>query len=377
MGIKVTLRQKKLKDGKLSLYLDFYPSIINHKGKKTRREFLKMSILEKPKNQLEKNHNKETLKIAEAIANRRRTELNKPEVYNAFEREQLEKKKKGEANFIDFMRKVADRRTGSNYQNWISSINYLVAFTNGELKFKDINETFAEDYKHFLLTTNSLKRKGTKLSHNSALSYFTKFKTALKQAYKEDVISTDINSRITNIKEKETQRNYLTIEELNALVKTNCENEELRKVALFSALTGLRFSDVSNLTWKNVESSNNEHLITFIQEKTEAVEYLPISEQAYSLLGERKENEEKVFNIKYSAYMNRQLKNWLESAKITKKITFHCFRHTYATLQLANGSDLATISEMLGHKNIKTTQIYAKIVSESKRKTTTKINLDL
>lgn len=75
--------------------------------------------------------------------------------------------------------------------------------------------------------------------------------------------------------------------------------------------------------------------------------------------------------------MNRQLKNWLESAKITKKITFHCFRHTYATLQLANGSDLATISEMLGHKNIKTTQIYAKIVSESKRKTTTKINLDL
>ena len=62
MGIKVTLRQKKLKDGKLSLYLDFYPPIINDKGKKTRREFLKMSILEKPKTQLEKHEKKETLK---------------------------------------------------------------------------------------------------------------------------------------------------------------------------------------------------------------------------------------------------------------------------------------------------------------------------
>ena len=378
MTISVNLRKKKINKGKLSLYLDFYPPIINSKGNKTRREFLGLSIFENPKGQIEKTHNSNTLQIAESIATKRSTEYNKPEIYNDIEKAQLDKKEKESQSFIDYMKKVSDRKTGSNYQNWVSAIMYLEHFTKGELKFKDITITFAEDYKHFLLTTNSLKRKGTKLSQNTALSYFTKFKTALKQAFIDEILSTDINSRIKNIKEKETNRTYLTIEELNNLAKTDCKNDLLKRASIFSALTGLRFSDVKNLSWSNVVETKNEYSINFTQQKTKGAEYLPISEQAFNLLGERQNYSEKVFKgLKYSAYLNRQLTEWLKDAEITKEITFHSFRHTYATLQLANGSDIYTISQMLGHKNLKTTQIYTKIVNELKTKTTNKIILDL
>ncbi|WP_245895588.1 tyrosine-type recombinase/integrase [Flavobacterium album] len=66
---------------------------------------------------------------------------------------------------------------------------------------------------------------------------------------------------------------------------------------------------------------------------------------------------------------------WVQAAGITKHITFHCFRHTYATLQIAGGTDLLTVSKMLGHKSVKTTQIYAKVVDQRKREATDKINL--
>lgn len=377
MAIKVTLRKKPLKNGKLSLYLDFYPPIIRN-GKSTRREFLGLSIYENPKGQIEKQNNKNIEAIAEEIATKRSIELNRPEIYNDMEKAQLEKKNKESQNFIDYIKKIADRRHGSNYQNWISAIMYLEHYTNGKLLFKDITLTFAEDYKHFLLNTNSLKRKDSKLSQNTALSYFTKFKTALKQAFIDEILSTDINSRIKNIKEQETNRTYLTIEELNKLANTECKNDLLKRASIFSALTGLRFSDVKNLCWKNVYITNDEYYINFIQKKTEGVEYSPISEQAFTLLGERQNDSEKVFNgLKYSAYLNKQLTDWLKDAEITKDITFHSFRHTYATLQLANGTDLFTISKMLGHKNLKTTQIYAKIVNESKKQTTNKIILEL
>ena len=377
MAIKVTLRKKPLKNGKLSLYLDFYPPIIRN-GKSTRREFLGLSIYENPKGQIEKQLNKNTEGIAENIATKRSIELNRPEIYNDMEKAQLEKKNKESQNFIDYIKKIADRRHGSNYQNWISAIMYLEHYTNGKLLFKDITLTFAEDYKHFLLTTNSLKRKETKLSQNTALSYFTKFKTALKQAFIDEILSTDINSRIKNIKEQETNRTYLTIEELNKLANTECKNDLLKRASIFSALTGLRFSDVKNLSWKNVYKTNDEYYINFIQKKTEGVEYSPISKQAFNVLGERQNDSEKVFSgLKYSAYLNKQLADWIKDAEIKKDITFHSFRHTYATLQLANGTDIVTISGMLGHKNLKTTQIYAKIVSESKKETTNKIILDL
>lgn len=385
MATKVSLRQKKISKGRKSLYLDFYPPIPHPKtGKPTRREFLGLYIFEKPKTPIDKQHNTETLKIGESIRQKRENFLNKPEIYSEYEKEQLRKKELGEQCFIEYFTKLANKRKASNHDNWVSALNYLNAFTNGSLKFADLNQKFLEDFKEYLLTTKSNKSNKTTLSQNSAVSYFNKVKAALKQAYKDGILQTDLNAKISPIKEAETRREYLTLDELNKLVKTDCNNPLLKRAALFSALTGLRFSDIQKMTWGELEYINGQgYFLNFNQKKTKGVEVLPISEQAYSFT-EGAENpkdmpqDKNVFEgLKYSAYQNKHLFQWIGAAGITKDITFHCFRHTFATLQLFNGTDIYTVSKMLGHKDLKTTQIYAKIVDEAKRTAANKIKLDL
>ncbi len=378
--IKVTLRRKKISKGRQSLYLDFYPAIPHPEtGKPTRREFLGLYIFEKPKTPIDKQHNTETLQIGESIRQKRENFLNKPEIYSEYEKEQLRKKELGEQCFIEYFRKLANKRKASNHDNWVSALNYIEAFTNGKLKFADLNEKFLEDFKEYLLTNKSKKSDKTTLSQNSAVSYFNKVKAALKQAYKDGILQTDLNAKINPIKVAEIRREYLTIEELNKLLKTPCNNDLLKRAALFSALTGLRFSDIQKMVWSELEYIEGQgYFLNFSQKKTKGVEFLPISEQAFKLLGERKEPTAKIFEgLKYSAYHNKQLFQWIRAAEITKDITFHCFRHTFATLQLFNGTDIYTVSKMLGHKDLKTTQIYAKVVDDTKRKAADKIKLDM
>jgi integrase len=152
----------------------------------------------------------------------------------------------------------------------------------------------------------------------------------------------------------------------------------MKRAALFSALTGLRFSDIQKLVWKEIEYiEGNGYFIKFKQQKTKGIEMMPISDQAYLILGESQEPKRKVFDgLEYSAYHNKHLYKWIKDAGITKDITFHCFRHSYATLQLSKGTDIYTVSKMLGHRELKTTQIYAKIIDQTKRDAADKIKLD-
>ena len=252
------------------------------------------------------------------------------------------------------------------------------------MKFSDINEKLLEEFKEHLLTTKSRKSDKTTLAQNSAVSYFNKVKAALKQAYKDDILQYDLNAKVASIKTAETRRDFLTIEELNKLASTHCNNDLMKRSALFSAITGLRFSDIQKMTWGELEYTNNQgYILNFSQKKTKGIEVMPISEQAYSFTEGSKNPKDmpqtsKVFEgLKYSAYHNKYLFQWIGAAGITKDITFHCFRHTFATLQLFNGTDIYTVSKMLGHKDLKTTQIYAKIVDSAKREAADKIKLDM
>jgi integrase len=416
MAIKVKLRQKLVSKGRKSFYLDFYPAVkLSGSDKETRREFLglfvdidktefKKELKEieakelkskdelskatikskellktlKPLTTIQKTANKETLQLAEQIKQKRDNELNKPEIYTEFELELLKAKEKEELSFIAYYEQLMEERTGKNYAVWQSAYNYLIDFTKGSLKFGDLDEKFCEDYKKFLLTSKSKRSSKSSLSQNSALSYFNKFKATLKQAYKDKLLSENLNAFIKPIEQADTQRVFLSLDEVNLLVKTDCDNPILKRASLFSALTGLRFSDIEKLTWEEiVVNKESGYEIRFQQKKVKRFEYLPISEQAYSLLGEQGEPQQKVFDgLKYSAHQNKILLKWCMSAGITKHLTFHCFRHTYATLQLNSGTDIFTVSKMLGHKDLKTTQIYAKVIDETKRATTNKITLD-
>ncbi|GAL82477.1 tyrosine type site-specific recombinase [Algibacter lectus] len=149
-------------------------------------------------------------------------------------------------------------------------------------------------------------------------------------------------------------------------------------MAIFSSLTGLRFIDIKNLTWEKIYQ--DKHLGNYVQlreQKTGNINNHPISESAYGILKLQESTTGIIFkDIKYSQIV-RPLKNWIEKAGINKKISFHNFRHSYATLQLANGTDIYTVSKLLGHKNISTTQIYTKVMDKNKVGAANRINLDL
>src|SRR5690606_3235488 len=153
-----------------------------------------------------------------------------------------------------------------------------------------------------------------------------------------------------------------------AVAKEECEIPILKTAFILSALTGLRWSDINKLVWSEVQHSKEMgNYLRFTQKKTQGSETLPISQQAYELLGERGKPEERVFtHLKYSAWYNLKLQQSVLKAGISKTITFHCARHTYATLQLTLGTDIYTVSKLLGHKNLKTTQIYTKVIDEKK-----------
>lgn len=136
-------------------------------------------------------------------------------------------------------------------------------------------------------------------------------------------------------------------------------------LAIFSALTGMRWSDINLMKWEDIIETPSGWVYKFRQAKTKGIEYLPISKQAISTLGERKKG--RVFEgLKYSAWMNLKLAQWAMRAGITRHITFHSARHTFATLQLSNGTDIYTVSKLLGHRELKTTQLYAEVIDQKK-----------
>ena len=233
-----------------------------------------------------------------------------------------------------------------------------------------------EDYRDYLIKAKSLRKNKKQLSRNTALSYYNKIKTTLKAAYKEDKLKKDINARIGSIKEMEFQRNFMTLEETRRLFATPCPNLMVRNISMFSVLTGVRYSDIAKLTWSELHYIENDgHYIIFRQKKTEEAVFIPISDEAFNVLGKRRGEDEKVFKGLNKWDIDHALPVWGALSGIRKHITFHCFRHTYATLQLTAGTDIFTISKMLGHKSVKTTQIYAKVIDEKKRDAANRISL--
>jgi len=375
MATKVKLRQRAISGNRQSLYLDFYPAIPHPEtGKPTRREFLELYLFDKPKNPFDKQSNKETLRLAEYKRAKRQIAI------QAGDYGFLNKKQKAETDFVQYFKQIVETKTGSNKNGWQTAFNYFEMFTGGKLTLSNLNENLCNDFREYLLTAKRQRGiQSEQITQSSARAYYNKFKSALKRAYKRGLIEKDLSTRIDGISEPEVQREYLTLEQLQALVNTPCSIPLLKNAAIFSALTGLRFSDISKLVWGEVQYSELEgYFLQFRQKKTKGVEVLPISEQAFKLLGERKKPTEQVFKgLIYSAYLNVHLKQWILRAGITKDITFHCFRHTFATLQLSFGTDIYTVSKMLGHRELKTTQIYAKIVDETKRKAADKIKLNM
>ena len=242
-----------------------------------------------------------------------------------------------------------------------------------DITFADITQRWVQGFCNYLdrEECNMRVRNGSRpLSPNSKHEYFCKLKTALRQAYNDGIIRDNPTRGTNGFHHEEVTREYLTIEEIRALAATDCDYPEVKRAFLFSCLTGLRRSDVERLTWDEVMQLDGRTRLVFRQKKTGGQEYLDITPQAAQLIGTRgtASGDSNVFgSILAPPSTNKALRTWTQRAGISKHITFHCARHTFAVLMLTLDTDIYTVSKLLGHRELRTTQIYAKIVDRKKQ----------
>ncbi len=352
---------------KTSLYFMY------HFGPNQKREyeFLDLFLFDKPKNQIEKDHNKQTLQLAETLKAKKIIEAQT--TAHGFI-----SKVKSKICFVSYFKTLVNKRDSTgNYGNWLSAYRHLVKYTEGKsIPLETVDDRFLEGFKEYLLLGSTKRGSATnKLNRNSASSYFNKVRAALREAFQQKMIMENPAMRIKAIKGQDSHREYLTIEELQILAKAECKVPVLKKLLLASAVTGFRYSDLKNLIWENIKYSENDgYYIQYTQQKTGKAEVLPVSAHVIKMFGDRKESVEKVFDeLKYSAYNNKILKDFVKANGINKNISLHCGRHSYASLQISLGTDIFTVSKMLGHSSIKTTQIYTKILDKNKIQAAAKI----
>lgn len=357
----VRLREKILVHGNKSLYLDIY-----YNGKRT-YEFLKL-YLTNSNNPIYKDSNKKTLLFAQTIKAKRQIEIQN-DTYG------FSSQFKQDVNFIEYFKSLIEKKKAIfvSYDTWESTLKHLKKYCTIQTTFRDIDVNFVEGFKEYLQNVAKTKHN-IPLSQNTKHNYFVKFKAAINKAYEDGIITENPGKRVKGIKSDETQREYLTLDELKKLAGTDCRYKILKRAFLFSCLTGMRWSDIQKLKWSEVKKYNESWRIIFRQKKTRSQEYLDISDQAKGYIGEQGDLEEIVFTgLKYSAWNNLQLQKWVMKAGINKDITFHCGRHTFAVLQLDMGTDIYTVSKLLGHADLETTLIYAKIFDQKKREAMNKI----
>lgn len=331
-------------------------------------EPLSLFLYDNPRTPAQKEHNKTVKQQAEIIRASRLIEIESS-------RHGLDDRTKLNASFLDYFDSLAEGKASgskSNHSIWISTGHHLRRYLGQEdLTFAQIDEHFLEGFKAYLLNDAQTK-SGERLSRNTTCSYYNKVRAALNQASRDRIIRDNPVELVKSIKAERTQRTYLTMDEVRALTRAECRYDVLRRAFLFSCTTGLRWSDIQKLTWREVEQFSKDHYrIIFSQQKLmnsgNGLQYLDLPDSAVALLNleNRGKPEERVFRgLKYSSYTNVALLQWAMRAGITKHVTFHAGRHTFAVNQLDRGLDIYTLSRLLGHSELRTTEIYADILEK-------------
>lgn len=359
----VYLRRRSRKNGNVALFLDYLKN-----GKRT-CEYLKMYLV--PENTRDdKRKNAETLKLAEAIKAKRIVDMQA----NAFG---VEQPSANDALFYDYVERLIDRKEGTTKTSWRNCMAHLLRYeTNRNLKFKDITPKWVRGFREYLeneatqwaIDTRKRDVDPKPLSQGTKALMFQKLCSVFNSALREGLIQSNPSLTVERFEEPESEREFLTIEELKLLSTVTPPSEALGKAFFFSCLTGLRWSDIIKLRWSEVQQLGNCTRIVFRQKKTGGLEYLDLNAQAAAMLGERAGDDECVFHGLGAIQTARiGVAAWVRSAGINKHITFHCARHTFAVMMLDLGVDLYTVSKLLGHKSIETTQVYAKILDKNKK----------
>jgi integrase/recombinase XerD len=356
--MSVILRKRKNSDGTTSLRLDIF-----YNGQRT-IETLKNLKLSKVSNIQDREENKRLLQQAEAIKVARAAEL-EANNYNLVT-------DAGKKTVITvWMKSYVDSYTKKDKRNMQGALSRFEDFL-GEIKrvgltFSNLNALIIEDFIDYL---------ENKSTGEGAASYYNRFKKMIRHSYRKKLMKENVLDFVERkAKGKAKKKDTLTLEELKKLSDTATTSGEVKRAFLFSCVTGLRWIDIKNLLWQNIDIANK--IMSVEQSKTGEVVTTPLNDTAIKLLSKEGKSKEKVFDLPTANGANKTVKAWVKRAKINKNITWHNARHSFGTNLIYNNVDVLTTSKLLGHTSMKHTQRYVKAADEMKQAATNKINIDL
>ena len=359
----VHLRTKKIAHGKESIYLDIVKDGVR------RKEYLGLYLVPE-QTRADKVINRATLKTAEEIKAKRLIELLEGKLTFAG-------KKAAKVNVIEWLeeqRLYYYDNDNMNYSKTIHNlIRHLELFNAKQVTLKEVTPAFLRKFLEYL-RGDGANKYGGRLCQETIYTYFTILSILMNKAVRLDLIASNPFHKLSQAEKPQRRtkkKEYLTLDEVKRMSVAECDDWRVKYAFLFCCFTGLRYVDVSRLKWKHiVEVGKGEYQIELVQQKTKEPVYIPLSANALKWLPERgydgKENY--IFKFRDRSIIYDYLNKWAKTAGVEKHVTFHMSRHTCATLLLYYGTDLYTVSKILGHTSIKTTQVYAKVADEMKRK---------
>ncbi|MES2023914.1 MAG: site-specific integrase, partial [Patescibacteria group bacterium] len=314
--------------------------------------FLKELKLLKPRSAIDRNENRERMKVAEQIKNKRELQLQSDEY-------QVTPDFKKNIDFVRFFQNYLNSYTKKDKRVMSGCFNKLKEFMKEEslisLTTKQVNEALVSDFKEYLEQT---------LNGETPANYFKKFKKVLKYGVREKIFSVNPAQELTAKRNEGIKKEILTFDEIQKLAKTACTNDDMKRAFLFSCLTGLRFCDIKILQWKNI----NGKVLKVTQQKTSKPVSINLNENGLEILGKTGKSNELVFKIPSNTACRKNLLVWCKNAGVKKKITWHCARHSFATNIIFYGSDVNSASSLLGHSSLAYTQRYVRVVESLKEK---------
>jgi site-specific recombinase XerD len=373
------LQQSILTDGRISLYLDYYLGysqyVDEETGKKKikhnrKKETLNLYLIGQPRTQPERQKNKETLELAAKIREEREQELKE-------HRHGYRLKRERSINFLDYYQSYIDTYTKKDVRNIRGAFERFKAFLTEKcptlqhyIKPDQINKDMMRDFVEYL----EYHSKGV-----GAWSYYQRFKKVVNYAIEHGIFTKNPCTGITcKVDDTVLRKDVLSVEEIELLIATGYpeQNKEVKRAFIFCLYTGLRFCDVVNLKYTNVDYSNK--LLKFEQSKTKGHSaasgvIIPLNDGLLSLIGTPPPDEDNspvlnsnIFILPSHAACSKALKYWTKRAGITKHITWHCGRHSFAVNILNNGANIKTVSSLLGHSGLKHTEKYTRAVDSLK-----------
>lgn len=370
----VRIREKKLKDGNTSLFLDIYM-----RGSR-KRECLKLYLIPEVSAEA-KIQNQNTMKLAVQIKAQRILDIQKVGLVD------WEKIKKINTTLLNYVDRYINEETNLSASSTrikkklrARIKEYLLHIGNEYLPLNKVDKDFCKGFIAFLKTCTYNKGK-KKLGCTTQRIFVNRFGSIMEQALREGLVRQN-PFKLLDKKEKPqkncAEKEFLTIDELKKVMNTPCRYLIVKQAFLFCCFTGLRFSDMRTLEWKHIHESadNKNYYIEKKQVKTGNTVVVPLSEEAIKWMPEQQNSEKLVFHELQITQTTVEvvLEEWMAAAGIKKHVTYHCSRHTAATMWLTLGANLYVVSKLLGHRSIKVTEIYTKIVDQTKIDTMKLVN---